>query len=155
MESLRHKCGCKQVWSSLTTVPVAIFLFYDICICVVGLQGALLSNFITPLVINSVTISNLYIPEHLTRAFCCRFDPRHARYNERRGIVHPWMQHGAIDGINRRLLFNDWRNIWSIYWCHEGLGNSTFLLNFYLLFTRLLNLSISTSQHISYKIIKI
>lgn len=88
----------------------------------VGLQGALLSNFVTPIFINSITVSNNYAPENLTRAFCCRFDPKHhSKHEKEKGIVHPWMQCGTLDGIERTSLYNDWRNIWSIYWSHEGL----------------------------------
>jgi len=97
----------------------------------VGVQGALLANFIAPVTINSITLSNLYSPSHLTRAFCCRFDPnpRHMRPDGQRGIIHPWMQHGEIEGIKDTMKYNDWRRCWSIYWSHEGLELSDELVN--------------------------
>lgn len=95
----------------------------------VGLQGALLSNFVTPIFINSLTISNDYAPENLTRAFCCRFNPQKGKANVERGIVHPWIQQGTVDGIANTSLATDWRNVWAIYWSHEGMELTDDLIN--------------------------
>jgi len=96
----------------------------------VGLQGALLSNFVTPIFINSITISNGFAPENLTRAFCCRFDPKKQAEHEEKGVTHPWMQCGKVDGVDEHgSLKDDHRSHWAIYWSHEGMELTDEMIN--------------------------
>ncbi|XP_071504085.1 uncharacterized protein [Diadema antillarum] len=41
---------------------------------ILGLQGALLSHFIAPVYLDSITLGSMYDHGHLTRAMCCRVD---------------------------------------------------------------------------------
>lgn len=86
---------------------------------VLGLQGALLSHFIYPVYLQSVTLGYLYSHGHLTRAICCRMSknggtfsgllPKHFRVN------HP--QVGRVSVYDSARHTGKTKES-SVNWCH-------------------------------------
>ncbi|XP_066923142.1 double-stranded RNA-specific editase Adar-like isoform X2 [Clytia hemisphaerica] len=86
----------------------------------VGLQGALLDTLIEPIFMDSITITNDYVPRDLVRAFCCRLSAD-------RLIQHPWMQVGEVRGVQSTSAYHQ-PNV-SAYWTHNDLELQEELLN--------------------------
>ena len=82
----------------------------------VGVQGALLSNFIPNIFINSITVSAMFDPGVLVNSLCCRLEDM----SEHR----VWIQHGGIEELKEYdpalYQFKNKRH-WSIYWTHAGM----------------------------------
>ncbi|XP_036611871.1 double-stranded RNA-specific adenosine deaminase isoform X2 [Trichosurus vulpecula] len=55
---------------------------------VLGLQGAMLSHFLQPIYLSSVTLGYLYSQGHLTRAICCRMSKEENTFRE--GLKPPY-----------------------------------------------------------------
>ncbi|XP_020847301.1 double-stranded RNA-specific adenosine deaminase isoform X2 [Phascolarctos cinereus] len=55
---------------------------------VLGLQGAMLSHFLQPIYLSSVTLGYLYSQGHLTRAICCRMSKDESAFQE--GLKPPY-----------------------------------------------------------------
>ncbi|XP_056672308.1 double-stranded RNA-specific adenosine deaminase isoform X2 [Monodelphis domestica] len=55
---------------------------------VLGLQGAMLSHFLQPIYLSSVTLGYLYSQGHLTRAICCRMFKEESAFRE--GLKPPY-----------------------------------------------------------------
>ncbi|KAM9002759.1 double-stranded RNA-specific adenosine deaminase isoform X2 [Sarcophilus harrisii] len=55
---------------------------------VLGLQGAMLSHFLQPIYLSSVTLGYLYSQGHLTRAICCRMSKEESSFRE--GLKPPY-----------------------------------------------------------------
>lgn len=82
---------------------------------VLGLQGALLSHFLKPIYLNSITLGHLYTQGHIVRAVCCRVDDNIAAYLPSGfSLRHPYVGRATIylpqGGTDN--LFNH-----SINWC--------------------------------------
>ncbi|XP_072503217.1 double-stranded RNA-specific adenosine deaminase isoform X3 [Notamacropus eugenii] len=56
---------------------------------VLGLQGAMLSHFLQPIYLSSVTLGYLYSQGHLTRAICCRLSKEESAFQE--GLKPPYI----------------------------------------------------------------
>ncbi|XP_014773875.1 double-stranded RNA-specific adenosine deaminase isoform X2 [Octopus bimaculoides] len=87
---------------------------------VVGLQGALLSHFIEPIYLDSLTLGYLYDHGHLARAVCCRIERGEASVNqllpEGYRLNHPWL--GRVTACDPPRETQKTKSL-SINWCYD------------------------------------
>ena len=92
---------------------------------ITGVQGALLSKFMEPLFISSVTLSDLYEPKHLSRALCCRMPLADGSKQVPAYVVnHPEFYFGNIVDAKRVMETEATKKTksWSLYWSRDQLG---------------------------------
>lgn len=87
---------------------------------VVGLQGALLSHFVEPIYLESLTLGYLYDHGHLARAVCCRIERGESSVNqllpEGYRLNHPWL--GRVTACDPPRETQKTKSL-SINWCYD------------------------------------
>ncbi|XP_021345781.1 double-stranded RNA-specific editase 1-like isoform X3 [Mizuhopecten yessoensis] len=86
---------------------------------VVGMQGALLSHFLEPVYLDSLTLGFLFDPGHLARAVCCRVNRGDTDINtmlpEGFQLNHPWL--GRVTAVEPSRETQKTKAL-SINWCY-------------------------------------
>ncbi|XP_078526353.1 double-stranded RNA-specific adenosine deaminase isoform X2 [Lissotriton helveticus] len=85
---------------------------------VLGLQGAILSHFMEPVYLNSITLGYLYSQGHLTRAVCCRLSKNGDAFQE--GLTAPFILNHPM--VGRVSVYDSTRQTGktkesSVNWC--------------------------------------
>jgi double-stranded RNA-specific adenosine deaminase len=115
-------CGSVQTWDGIQLGGQLRTMSCSDKVCrwnVLGLQGALLSHFIIPVYMTSLTLGSLHHHGHLSRAVCCRVD----------GIVSLppgyWVNHPhlcRVTGGDEMKRHTEKTNNTSVNWCHGDMG---------------------------------
>ncbi|XP_069134047.1 double-stranded RNA-specific adenosine deaminase-like isoform X2 [Argopecten irradians] len=86
---------------------------------VVGMQGALLSHFLEPVYLDSLTLGFLFDPGHLARAVCCRVNRGDVDINttlpQGYQLNHPWL--GRVTAVEPSRETQKTKAL-SINWCY-------------------------------------
>ncbi|XP_060066776.1 double-stranded RNA-specific adenosine deaminase-like [Ylistrum balloti] len=86
---------------------------------VVGMQGALLSHFLEPVYLDSLTLGFLFDPGHLARAVCCRVNRGDTDINtmlpQGYHLNHPWL--GRVTAVEPSRETQKTKAL-SINWCY-------------------------------------
>ncbi|XP_014663818.1 PREDICTED: double-stranded RNA-specific adenosine deaminase-like [Priapulus caudatus] len=83
---------------------------------VLGLQGALLSNFLEPIYLHSITLGYLYNHGQLARAVCCRISQPQVELQPPYKVNHPWL--GRISKADA-LRETEKTKQTSLNWCSD------------------------------------